>query len=59
MYFKKKSQKEGRKPNKIWADQGGEFYKNLFKRFMKNNNIKIYSTYSESCQNIKIQKHFC
>ena len=24
-----------RKPNKIWVDQGGEFYNNLFKRFMK------------------------
>ena len=22
-----------RKPNKIWVDQGGEFYSNLFKRF--------------------------
>ena len=24
---------EGRKPNKIWVDQGGEFYNNLFKSF--------------------------
>ena len=23
------------KPNKIWVDQGGEFYNNLFKRFLK------------------------
>ena len=22
-----------RKPNKIWVEQGGKFYKNLFKRF--------------------------
>ena len=29
----------GRKPNKIWVDQGGEFYNNLFKRFLKINNI--------------------
>ena len=26
---------KGRKPNKIWFDQGGEFYNNLFKRFLK------------------------
>ena len=24
---------KGRKPNKIWVDQCGEFYNNLFKRF--------------------------
>ena len=38
---------EGRKPNKIWVDQGGEFYNNLFKRFLKINNIEMYSTYNE------------
>ena len=38
---------EGRKPNKIWVDQGGEFYNNLFKRFLKMNNIEMYSTYNE------------
>ena len=32
---------EGRKPNKIWVDQGGEFYNNLFKRFLKINNIEM------------------
>ena len=26
---------KGRKPNKIWVDQGGEFYNKLFKRFWK------------------------
>ena len=26
---------KGRKPNKIWVDQGGEFYNKLFKRFLK------------------------
>ena len=24
-----------RKPNKIWVDQAGEFYSNIFKRFLK------------------------
>ena len=36
-----------RKPNKIWVDQGGEFYNNLFKKFLKKNNIEMYSTYNE------------
>ena len=36
---------EGRKPNKIWVDQGGEFYNKLFKRFLKISNIEMYSTY--------------
>ena len=34
----------GRKPDKIWVDQGGEFYNRLFKRFFKINSIKMYST---------------
>ena len=33
---------EGRKPNKIWVDQGNEFYNNSFKNFLKINNIEIY-----------------
>ena len=33
---------KGRKPNKIWVDQGGEFYNKLFKRFLKINNIEMY-----------------
>ena len=38
---------QGRKPNKIWVDQGGEFYNKSFKDFLKINNIKMYSTYNE------------
>ena len=38
---------KGRKPNIIWVDQGGEFYNNLFKRFLKLNNIEMYSIYNE------------
>ena len=38
---------EGRKLNKIWVDQGSEFYNNLFKQFLKINNTKMYSTYIE------------
>ena len=29
------------KPNKIWVDQGGEFYNKFFKRFLKINNIEM------------------
>ena len=36
-----------RKPNKIWVNQGGELYNNLFKKFLKKNNIEMYSTYNE------------
>ena len=28
------------KPNKIWVDQGSEFYNNTFKYFLKINNIE-------------------
>ena len=38
---------KGRKPNKIWVDQGGEFYNNSFKIFLKINSIEMYSTYNE------------
>ena len=38
----------GRKPNKIWLDQGGEFYNNLFKRFLKINNAEMYSVNNEA-----------
>ena len=36
-----------RKPNKIWVDQGSEFYNNSFKKLFKDNNIEMYSTYNE------------
>ena len=38
---------EGRKPNKIWVDQGSQFHNNSFKDFLKINNIEMYSTYNE------------
>ena len=36
-----------RKPNKIWVDQGSEFYNNNFKKWLKDNDISMYSTYNE------------
>ena len=38
---------KGRKPNKIWVDQGREFYNKLFKRFLKKDIIEMYSTYNQ------------
>ena len=35
-----------RKPNKIWFDQGSEFYNNSFLDFLKINNIEMYWTYN-------------
>ena len=35
------------KPNKIWVDQGSEFYNKSFKDFLKINKIEMYSTYNE------------
>ena len=45
--FKKIISKGQRKPNKIWVDQGSEFYNQSFKDFLKINNIEMYSTYNE------------
>ena len=36
-----------RKPNKIWIDQGSEFYNTHFKKWLKENNIEMYSTHNE------------
>ena len=38
---------KGRKPSKIWTDQGGEFYNNLFNGFSKISNIEMYSKYNQ------------
>ena len=32
-----------RKPNKIWVDKGSEFYNNSFKKWLKDNDIEMYS----------------
>ena len=43
----KKIISEGRKTNKIWVDQGSEFYNSSFKVFLKINSTEMYSTYNE------------
>ena len=35
------------KPNKIWVDQGGQFNNNVFKKWLSDNDIIMYSTYNE------------
>ena len=39
--FQKIISKE-REPNKIWVNQGSEFYNQSFKNFLKINNIEMY-----------------
>jgi len=34
------------KPKFLWTDKGTEYYGGVMKTFLRNNNIKIYSTYS-------------
>ena len=43
----KKIISEKRKSNKIWVDQGTEFYNQSFEDFLKTNNIEMYSTFNE------------
>ena len=45
--FDKIIKQSNRKPNKIWVDQGSEFYDNNFKKWLSDNNIIMYSTYNE------------
>ena len=37
----------GKKTNKIWVDQGSEFYHNNSKKWLLDNDIIMYSTYNE------------
>ena len=45
--FNKIIKQSNRKPNKIWEDQGGEFYNHNFKKWLSDNDIIMYSTYNE------------
>ena len=37
-----------RKPNKIWVDQGSQFYNTFFKEWLKDNTTEMYSTHNEA-----------
>ena len=45
--FNKIIKQYNKKPNKIWVDQGGEFYNNIFKKWLSDNDIIMYSMYNE------------
>ena len=45
--FEKILDKSGHKPNKIWVDKGSEFYNNVFKKWLKDNDIEMYSIHKE------------
>ena len=45
--FDKKIKQSNKKPNKIWVDQGSEFYNRDFEKWLLSNNIIMYSTYNE------------
>ena len=45
--FNKIIKQSNRKPNKIWVDQGSEFYNRVFKKWLSDNDIIMYSTFNE------------
>ena len=44
--FRKTLDKPGRKPNKIWVDKRSEFYNSSFKKWLKDNDIEMYSIHN-------------
>ena len=45
--FNKIIKQSNTKPNKIWVDQGAEFYNNVSEKWLSDNDINMYSTYNE------------
>ena len=45
--FHKILKESSRKPNKIWVDKGTEFSNNFFKKWLKDNEIEVYSINNE------------
>ena len=45
--FQKILDKLARKPNKIWVDEGSKLYNNSFKKWLKDNNVEMYSIHNE------------
>ena len=41
------NQSNSRKPNKIWVDKGSEFYNAYFKKWLRDNDLVMYSTHNE------------
>ena len=45
--FRKILDDSNRKPNKTWLDKGSKFYNNSFKKWLKDNDIEMYSMHNE------------
>ena len=45
--FKEILDDSSRKPNKIWLVKGNEFYNSFFKKWLKDNDIEMYSIQNE------------
>ena len=45
--FENVLKESNRKPHKIWVDKGSEFYNNSFKKWLKDNDIEIYSIHNK------------
>ena len=41
MLFKKILKESDRRPNKIWVDEGNEFYNNSFRKWLRDNDMEI------------------
>ena len=53
--FNKIIEQSNRKLNKIWVDQGGEFYNRVFKTWLSDNDVIMYSTYNE-CKSVVAER---
>ena len=45
--FQKILNDSNRKSNKVWVDKGSEFSNNSFKKWLKDNDIKMYSIHNK------------
>ena len=45
--FQKNLKQSNRKPNKMWVDQGSKFHNNVFKKWLKENDIEMYLKHNE------------
>ena len=45
--FQKILKQSNRKPGKIWVDKGSKFYNSSFEKWLRDNDIEMYSIYQE------------
>ena len=45
--FQSMLKQSNKKPNKIWVDKGSEFYNAYFKKWLRDNDVVMYSTHNE------------